>query len=445
MFVPWTVGAILVSRLKQDEDRRAELTDFRIKFTEEGGVQLWRHFSTKLDEGLECGRAKCTTCSQKDERKLNCFSRSVVYESVCMICHPDGKKPKRGDPMVMPGEGTYTGETSRSVFERAGEHLEDLKSLNKESHMVKHWFLDHPGERDPPKFDFKIIGKYNDCLTRQIKEAMRIQNRPGTENSKGEFGGGRIPRLKIDKSEYEAKMDRLKELKEAEEMEEKWKTFLKDVEQKRGVKSKRKQNSLSHVAGNIAKKGRFEENTTEATLFPAHYLEVGRPVLAIEYCPEKEVLQNRRGVVTPPPSENIQTTIVYPAICYEKLLAIECTTVSEEPALRQDHGGTINDKPEKIILKWKNKKKDGGISSMKVLDLKAHFKSLLSSLESKNEIMGGRGQENLNSPKRKLENVNQENISSPNKKFKNARNFWVGREGAAKSEEEFETTEVTAN
>ena len=82
---------------------------------------------------------------------------------------------------------------------------------------------------------------------------------------------------------------------------------------------------------------------------------------------------------------------------------------------------------------------------MKGLDLKARIKSPLSSLESKNEIMGGRGQENLNSPKRKLENVNQENISSPNKKFKNARNFWVGREGAAKSEEEFETTEVDAN
>ena len=102
--------------------------------------------------------------------------------------------------------------------------------------MVKHWFLEHPGETEPPKFEFKIIGKYNDCLTRQIKEAVRIQNRPGTVNSKGEFGGGRIPRLKIDKSEYEIKMDRLRELKEAEEIEEKWKIFVKDVEQKRGVR-----------------------------------------------------------------------------------------------------------------------------------------------------------------------------------------------------------------
>ena len=69
MFVPWTVRGILVSRLKQEEDREAELTDFRIKFTEEGVVQLWRHFSTNLEDGLECGRGKCSTCNQKDEKK----------------------------------------------------------------------------------------------------------------------------------------------------------------------------------------------------------------------------------------------------------------------------------------------------------------------------------------------------------------------------------------
>ena len=186
-----------------------------------------------------------------------------------MICHPEGKKPKRGDPMVMSGWGTYTGETSRSVFEWAWEHLGDLKSLNKESHMVKHWFLEHPSETDPPKFEFKIIGRYNDCLTRQIKEAVRIQNRPGTVNSKGEFGGGRIPRLKIDKSEFENKMDRLREVKEAEEIEEKWKVFIKDVEQKRGVKDKRKLDPLTHRDENLAKKRRFLDSTAGARMSPA--------------------------------------------------------------------------------------------------------------------------------------------------------------------------------
>ena len=42
------------------------------------------------------------------------------------------------------GEGTYTGETSRSVFDRVGEQFGDLESLEKDSNMVKHWFTKHP-------------------------------------------------------------------------------------------------------------------------------------------------------------------------------------------------------------------------------------------------------------------------------------------------------------
>ena len=77
--------------------------------------------------------------------------------------------------------------------------------LCKDSHIVKHWFLDHPNETKPPEFELKIIGRYKDCLTRKIKEVVRLQNRPGTTNSKGEWGGGRIPRLKIEKLDYEIK------------------------------------------------------------------------------------------------------------------------------------------------------------------------------------------------------------------------------------------------
>ena len=76
-------------------------------------------------------------------------------------------------------------------------------------------------------------------------------------NSKGEFGGGRIPRLKIDKSKYESKMHRLRELKEAEEIDEKLRIFLKDLESKRAVKSKRKLDLASSMVGNLAKKRNF--------------------------------------------------------------------------------------------------------------------------------------------------------------------------------------------
>ena len=75
------------------------------------------------------------------------------------------------------GEGTYSGETSRSVYERVGEHYEDMDSLEKDSHVVKHWFTIPPSMDTPPPFRFKIVGKFKDCLTRQLKEAVILTKR----------------------------------------------------------------------------------------------------------------------------------------------------------------------------------------------------------------------------------------------------------------------------
>ena len=91
-------------------------------------------------------------------------------------------------------------------------------------------------------------------------------------------------------------------------------------------------------------------------------------MLAIEYLPDKEDPQNRRVVADFPSSENIHTIIEHPAICYEKLLAIEFSPVSGEHPLRQDQGLTNKSRPKKVTLKWKTKakRKTGEVSSMKV-------------------------------------------------------------------------------
>ena len=107
----------------------------------------------------------------------------------------DGKDEDK--EMLQNGYGAYTGETIRSVYERTKEHLRDAVNLERESHMTKHWFLDHPNEVKRPRFKFRVVGQYRDCLTRQVKEAVRLSNRPGNLNSKGEFGGCYIPRLTI--------------------------------------------------------------------------------------------------------------------------------------------------------------------------------------------------------------------------------------------------------
>ena len=50
---------------------------------------------------------------------------------------------------------------------------EDFKSG---SHMVKHWMTPRPEDQSWPPFKFKILGGYRDCLSRQVAEAIKIQN-----------------------------------------------------------------------------------------------------------------------------------------------------------------------------------------------------------------------------------------------------------------------------
>ena len=149
-----------------------------------------------------------------------------MYESSCVICHPGEVKEKPGDTLIKDGRGVYVGETSRSVFERTSEHQDDATKLDEGSHMVKHWFTSHKEEHYQPDFRFKVIGKYKDCLTRQLKEAVRISHRPGNLNSKGEWGASIIPRLRIEKDEFARKKDELEDRKMKEKEEQELQEFI---------------------------------------------------------------------------------------------------------------------------------------------------------------------------------------------------------------------------
>ena len=68
IFVPSTKGSILLNSLKEDEDQMAELTGFRVKYQEAGGVILANSFNKDLGKGRHCGRACCPhVTSQKEE------------------------------------------------------------------------------------------------------------------------------------------------------------------------------------------------------------------------------------------------------------------------------------------------------------------------------------------------------------------------------------------
>ena len=145
-----------------------------------------------------------STCSQGGDKLQNCRQRNILYESKYTICNPADDIKKKEDKLqnLKTQTGVYVGETSRSIFERAGEHWRDACSGKEESHMVKHWQATHPELESMPKFKIEVIQSFQDAMSRQLSEAVRIELRgEGVINSRAEYSRCRVPRLTINKEE----------------------------------------------------------------------------------------------------------------------------------------------------------------------------------------------------------------------------------------------------
>ena len=117
----------------------AEMTGFRIKYQEAGGNVLVNSFDKDLGKGPHCRRVPCPPCDSSDKRE-NCRSKNIVYESKCRVCNPVSSQGEdSGHPSnknSSPREGIYIGETSRSLHERAVEHVRDVENFSAKSHML---------------------------------------------------------------------------------------------------------------------------------------------------------------------------------------------------------------------------------------------------------------------------------------------------------------------
>ena len=228
VFVPSTRGSTLVKSLKEDEERMAEITGFRIKFQEAGGSILANAFNTNLGIGQPCGRKSCPPCEDSGG-EVNCKARNILYESVCRICNPRSslEEDEHGDvqPSGRDGgsrEGVYIGESSRSLHERAVEHVRDAGAFSAKSHIIKHWMTSHPSLPNPPEMGFKVTGRFKDCLTRQVSEALRISwTGDSILNSKAEYGHNTVNRLSV--------VEDVKERKQRERLEEEQEEIMKEL------------------------------------------------------------------------------------------------------------------------------------------------------------------------------------------------------------------------
>jgi hypothetical protein len=84
------------------------------------------------------------------------------------------------------------------------------------SHIVKHWMTTHPSLPNPPKMGFKITGRFKDCLSRQVSEALKISwSKDSILNSKAEYGHNTVSRLSVVEDVWERRdRERLEEEQE---------------------------------------------------------------------------------------------------------------------------------------------------------------------------------------------------------------------------------------
>ena len=206
LFVENTRGGELAKRLRSVEKRTENMMGFKTKIVEGVGSKLKNLLPNSNPwKGAGCAREGCIPCAQPGDRKQDCRKRNIVYESKCVICNPEGEmyqkdgkelEDKRENPSI------YVGESGRSLHERSKEHWADFVARSEDSHILKHWLTHHGGQGEPD-FRLEVVKFCRDTLTRQVGEAVRIQYRGNTLNSKAGYNRSGLSRLVLpEKEEY---------------------------------------------------------------------------------------------------------------------------------------------------------------------------------------------------------------------------------------------------
>ena len=119
-------------------------------------------FNQDTGRGSHCMREVCHPCDgTSDGKRQNCRERSILYETSCKLCNPEEAKGGPSTPQqeggVQPAGrlGVYLGESSRSLHERMGEHVDDARKFRSGSHIVKHWMDVHPSLDEMPPWRFE--------------------------------------------------------------------------------------------------------------------------------------------------------------------------------------------------------------------------------------------------------------------------------------------------
>ena len=191
VFVPHTKNSSLKNLLQLTDDRITKpLNAGKTRYIERAGSSMSSILVKKnpwyqLQGG--CQRQTCYHCNNSSHGKgISCRQEGIVYELKCSICEEAGNKAR------------YVGESSRSFYERLGEHFYLFKQRKEgdpekneaSSALWLHSKAKHDGKMKIVHWKTKILSSHRTALNRQVTEATIISNE-GVDsllNSKNEFG-----------------------------------------------------------------------------------------------------------------------------------------------------------------------------------------------------------------------------------------------------------------
>ena len=117
---------------------------------------------------------------------------NVLYTLTCKACQEDNNTL-----------ALYTGESSRSGYQRTREHAKGALRGDPRNSLVIHREQHHPSHQGPVPFTVSILRSFKTPLARLIAESVAIEACEAgiVMNSKGEWGSSRIPRLALEVGE----------------------------------------------------------------------------------------------------------------------------------------------------------------------------------------------------------------------------------------------------
>ena len=136
----------MIREIAKIEPRLAKVTGYHAKLIEKSGRSLAKLLSPSMSPP-RCHRSDCQPCQNPDLKGNSlCNTKNVVYESVCEICD---NTVKNGSVKIHLGR--YVGQSYRTLFERAEEHVKACKRYDLSYFMFKHWATQHHDLVEPPK------------------------------------------------------------------------------------------------------------------------------------------------------------------------------------------------------------------------------------------------------------------------------------------------------